>query len=221
MKKFLTDVDVVGELSVNGAVLSLKAWKDPVRLATTADITLTPSGTTSVDGGTVGDGDRVLVKNQSVTSENGIYVYDATGLEYVRAADFDTTSEIAQGTRVYVQEGAANAGKTFEISTSTPTIGAALAFAEVVSGGAVTLQDAYDDTIAAELFPTFFVKSLDTSTHPLVVQSSLNPAVPFGNVLFLTPTGGGGTNAETLVAANVCCFKRSVRNITKYRYVSQ
>ena len=47
-------------------------FKDSVRATTTANITL--SGTQTVDGVALVVGNRVLVKNQSTASQNGIYV---------------------------------------------------------------------------------------------------------------------------------------------------
>jgi hypothetical protein len=69
------------------------AFKRSVRCATTANITL--SGTQTIDTIAVVAGDRVLVKNQTTTSANGIYVVAAGA--WTRATDADTASEIAGG----------------------------------------------------------------------------------------------------------------------------
>ena len=61
------------------------SWKAPVLTATSANITL--SGLQTVNGVTVVAGDRVLVKNQSTASENGIYVASATAWTYAVGAD--------------------------------------------------------------------------------------------------------------------------------------
>jgi hypothetical protein len=67
---------------------------DNCRVATTANITL--SGTQTIDGVAVVAGNRVLVKNQTTTSQNGIYVV-ATGA-WTRATDSDTWAELYDGT---------------------------------------------------------------------------------------------------------------------------
>lgn len=85
------------------------AWvKRAVRAATTANITL--SGAQTIDGVSVVAGDRVLVKDQSTSSANGIYI--AASGAWTRATDADTASEIAGGT-VSVEQGTVNGGSTW------------------------------------------------------------------------------------------------------------
>lgn len=66
------------------------SWKQPVLCATTANITL--SGLQTIDGVTVVAGDRVLVKNQSTASQNGIYLASAS--TWTRTPDADTWAEL-------------------------------------------------------------------------------------------------------------------------------
>ena len=77
--------------------------KASVRVATTANITL--SGTQTIDGVAVIAGDRVLVKNQSTASQNGIYVVAAGS--WSRSSDADTWAELP-GAFFFVEEGTAN-----------------------------------------------------------------------------------------------------------------
>src|SRR5689334_6764973 len=74
-----------------------------VRAASTANLTL--SGTQTVDGVALSAGDRILVKNQSTASQNGIYVVAAGA--WSRATDMDIWAEVP-GSFVSVQEGTAN-----------------------------------------------------------------------------------------------------------------
>ena len=95
------------------------AFKQSVRAATTASITL--SGTQTIDGIAVVAGDRVLVKNQGTASANGIYVVAAGS--WARATDSDTPSEIA-GSVVNVDSGTTNGGTLFKTTfKSTDTLG--------------------------------------------------------------------------------------------------
>lgn len=74
--------------------------KDPVLVATTANITL--SGEQTIDGVTT-SASRVLVKNQTTASQNGIYVTGSGA--WTRATDADSAGEVVQGTAVWVQQG--------------------------------------------------------------------------------------------------------------------
>jgi hypothetical protein len=74
--------------------------KASVKAATTANITL--SGTQTIDGVALVVGDRVLVKDQTSASQNGIYVVAAGA--WTRAADMDAWTEIP-GAYVFVEQG--------------------------------------------------------------------------------------------------------------------
>jgi hypothetical protein len=73
----------------------------PVRVASTANLTL--SGEQTIDGVSAVAGDRVLVKNQTTGSQNGVYVV-AVGA-WSRATDMDTSGEVVEGAYFFVQEG--------------------------------------------------------------------------------------------------------------------
>jgi hypothetical protein len=90
------------------------AFKRSVRVATTANITL--SNVQTIDGITLVAGDRVLVKDQTTTSANGIYVV-ATGA-WSRSADADDITELA-GALVNVDSGTINGGRLFETDIKT------------------------------------------------------------------------------------------------------
>jgi Phage Tail Collar Domain len=95
--------------------------KKNCRVATTANLTLTGPGAT-IDGVTMSTGDRVLVKDQSTQSSNGIYTWEGAASSMVRAADADTAAEIC-GAIVVVSAGTANAGKTYSTNfASTDTL---------------------------------------------------------------------------------------------------
>lgn len=110
--------------------------KQSVRAATTANITL--SGTQTIDGVALSAGDRVLVKDQSTASGNGIYVVAAGS--WSRATDADSSAEVSAGMFTFVEEGTANADSGWVLTTDgTITLGTtSLAFAQFSGAGQVT-----------------------------------------------------------------------------------
>lgn len=110
-------------------------WKEPVRAATTANVTL--SGTQTIDGVALVAGDRVLVKDQSSGAANGIYVVAAGA--WSRATDLDAASE-ALGATVFVSEGTTQGNSQWKMTTDAPiTIGTtALVWMQVGGGTSYT-----------------------------------------------------------------------------------
>jgi hypothetical protein len=112
--------------------------KASVRAATTANITL--SNTQTIDGVALSVGDRVLVKNQSTGSQNGIYVV-ASG-SWSRAADFDNSPdiEVSPGTFFFVEEGTTQADNGYVVSNDTAiTIGTTeITFSQFSGAGQIT-----------------------------------------------------------------------------------
>jgi len=118
--------------------------KDSVRAATTDPINLSTDledGDT-IDGVTLATGDRVLVKNQSTGSENGIYVVAASGAPS-RATDFDADAEVTPGAFTFVEEGDTNADSGWVLTTDgSITVGTtALTFAQFSGAGQIEAGD--------------------------------------------------------------------------------
>lgn len=112
------------------------AWvKKSVRVATTANITL--SGTQTIDGVAVVAGDRVLVKDQTTASQNGIYVVAAGA--WSRAADANTISKLA-GALVNVDSGTVSGGLRYDTD---------LKATDTLDTTAVNFYKAYDTNDAA------------------------------------------------------------------------
>jgi hypothetical protein len=90
------------------------AVKAPCRVATTANITL--SGLQAIDGVTVAEHDRVLVKNQTNGAQNGIY--EASSGNWLRTKDFDGAYDVVTGTLVFVTSGSVNALNEYYVATA-------------------------------------------------------------------------------------------------------
>lgn len=96
------------------------SWKEECRAATTANITISTAlnNGDTLDGITLATNDRVLVKNQTAQTENGIYVVAASP---GRATDADSTADLNNMT-VFVTEGTVNSGLAFTQTTKNPVI---------------------------------------------------------------------------------------------------
>ena len=79
-------------------------WKEPVLLTTTTNITL--SGVQSVDGTNTSDGNRILVKDQTLSENNGIYIADSS--TWSRSLDMNAVGEFESAV-VATEQGATNA----------------------------------------------------------------------------------------------------------------
>lgn len=130
-------LDIIGEELA--AAASGQNWKTAVRVASTANVAVASAliNGAVMDGVTLATGDRVLLKNQTVPSENGPYTVAAAGAA-ARATDADTAAEIT-GALIFVKSGTANGNKQFALMTPAPiTLGTtALTFDVVIDQGAV------------------------------------------------------------------------------------
>ncbi len=111
-----TALQAVTKQYVDNLLRNVK-WKDEVKSATTANITL--SGTQTIDGIALIASDRVLVKDQTAGAENGIYVVAAGA--WARSEDADSATELQSAT-VSVAQGTANADKLFHQSADNITL---------------------------------------------------------------------------------------------------
>lgn len=117
--------------------------KVPVRVGTTAALSAL-EGLPTIDGVTLVSGDRVLVKNQSDTTENGIYVADTSAWE--RAKDFDGSSEVVNGTLVRINAGTVNQRALYAVSGTDPIIPGTTAITFVTAGVASASDIAFAPT---------------------------------------------------------------------------
>jgi hypothetical protein len=97
--------------------------KDSVRVASTGNVSLTGGSSDleagdTIDGVTLVAGDRVLLKNQSTASENGIYVVVASGGTPARSDDANASAEVTSGMFVWVEEGTSNGDQGYVLTTN-------------------------------------------------------------------------------------------------------
>ena len=118
--------------------------KDSVKVATTSNGTLSSAfaNNSTVDGVTLATGDRILIKDQSTGSENGIYTVNASGAP-TRATDFDNNTEVSGGAFVFVEQGTANGDNGYVVTNNgTVNVGTdAIAFTQFSGAGQITAGD--------------------------------------------------------------------------------
>lgn len=172
------------QIEIKDGLSSSVAVKGPCRVATTANITL--SGVQTIDGIAVGTDDRVLVKNQTSASENGIYVAD-TGT-WRRSKDFNKTRDVRKGTMVIVAGGTVGSG-LWQVTTADPiSVGTSnIAFLLVVPDTSTFVTLAGTQTLENKTLtsPTINAPTLNTPT--LTLKQSAAP----------TPTAEGDIQWDT------------------------
>jgi hypothetical protein len=109
--------DIVNLLALQSYAAGI-SWKQPVACATLTNITL--SGLQTIDGYTTLSGDRVIVKNQSNNTQNGIYI--ASSGAWSRSNDADAWSELVSAI-AFVEYGSQAGSAWFCTVTPGGTIG--------------------------------------------------------------------------------------------------
>jgi phage-related tail fiber protein len=122
---------------VDNAITGLD-FKQSVRATTTANITL--SGTQTIDGVALIAGDRVLVKDQTTSNQNGIYFVAAGSWSRASDADNSPAGEVSAGMYAFIEEGTTYASSGWVLATANPiTLGTtALTFQQFNGLGQLT-----------------------------------------------------------------------------------
>ena len=97
-----------------------------------ATLTLS-TGISTLDGYTLQDGDRILIKNESNQAHNGIYIRTSSTV-FTRATDFDTIAEVASGDFLFVENGTLNGSNGYVQTETTTAIGTSNIIFEQFSG---------------------------------------------------------------------------------------
>ncbi len=191
------DADAANKGYVDGVAQGLDV-KDSVVATTTANGTLSTAFANgqSIDGVTLQTGDRILIKNQSTASQNGIYNVNASGAPS-RATDMATGANAA-GAFVFVEQGTTNAENGFVCTSDTGSavVGTNnLTFAQFSGAGQIIAGDGLDKS-GNEL-------SVDLKANGGLVIESTELAVKLdaSSITGTLAIGDGGTGATTATAA--------------------
>ncbi len=199
--------------------------KESVRVGTTANLTSTyasnvltasSNGALSIDGVTVSVADRVLVKNQSTTAQNGVYDVTTTGsgsaaFVLTRSADANSSSDMSGGSFFFIEEGTTNADNGYVAThNGSPTLGSdAITFAQFSGAGQISAGAALTktgNTIDVEVDGS----SIEITTDSLNVKAlGITNAMLAGSIDLTTkvtgtlPMGNGGTGATSFTSKGI------------------
>jgi len=197
----------------NGSVISATnaTTTTPIKLqcraATTANITLAGGAPNVADGVTLAANDRILVKDQTTGSQNGIYVVTTLGTgangTWTRATDADGAGELLSGMLVTVSEGTVNADSMWMLTTNDPiTIGTtALTFKSPSLYGTTT-----NDNAAAGMIGEYIESVVDEASGMSLTTTNIV------NVTSISLTPG-----DWDVSACVQFLSSTTTNITELR----
>lgn len=194
---------------VDAAVLG-QNFKEAALVATTANLigvyvsgvfTYTATGTDNIDGVNLVLGNRVLVKNQTTTFQNGIYVVTTAGSLGVagvltRASDANSSGEFKTGDSIFVTSGTANASTTWAYTgVDSPTIGTdAITYAQSAGQGTVTAGNGITVTglsVAIDTSVTVDKTTAQTLTNKTLTSPILTtPALGTPSAAVLTSATG-------------------------------
>ena len=165
--------------------------KKPVAAASTGDIS-TLSGFQTIDGisfTSTGDNLRVLLKDQTDATQNGIY--EQASSTWVRTKDFDGNTDFIKGTPIWVALGGTiNGGKAFEVSSDNPpNVGTSSitlkqwvpdkfsSNVEVASANTISLDDVEGDFITITGTTAIITLTAQISTAVPLQQAMVNTVV--------------------------------------------
>jgi len=166
--------------------------KDSVKVATTANITISTALNSgdSIDGVTLADNDRVLVKDQSTASQNGIYI---VGSSPARSSDLAAGADAA-GMFTFVEQGTVNADNGFVCTSNkgSAVVGTnSLTFAQFSGAGQVTAGDGLDksgNTLSVDLKANGGLVIESTEIAIDLAASSITGTLPVTKLTSLTST---------------------------------
>ena len=178
--------------------------------ATTGNINLSTDLEASdvIDGVTLSAGNRVLVKNQSTTSENGIYTAVTSGAA-VRATDFNEASEIQGGDFVFITGGTVNDNTGYVQVNTVNTVGTdPIVFVQF--SGAGTYLSGNGLTLTGNIFSIDTTITTDLSTAQTLTNKTISGSANTISNISLTssvtgtlPIANGGTNITTYTTGDI------------------
>ena len=192
------NTDAATKAYVDGVAVGLDV-KLSCRVASTANVTISAPGTT-IDGITMAANDRVLLKDQSTGSQNGIYVWNGSAVAMTRATDADVSADVTPGMFTFIEQGTVNADSGWVLTTDAPITldTTSLVFTQFTGAGQITAGNGLTKT----------ANTLDvggTTNRITVAADSVDIAATYVGQTSITTLGtiaSGTWNGTTIAVAN-------------------
>jgi hypothetical protein len=165
---------------------------------------------TTLDGYTLLNGDRVLVKNEATQANNGIYTWATGGTVLTRATDFDTAVEMASGDFTFITNGTLYANTGWVQTDPVTTVGTSLVVwvqfsgaGAYTAGTGLTLTGTQFSITNTAVTATSYGSATQVGTFTVNAQGQLTAA---GNTTVTPAVGsitGLGTGVASALAVNV------------------
>jgi hypothetical protein len=192
--------------------------KASVRAATTAAGTLASAFANgeTIDGVTLATNDRILIKDQTDGTENGIYTVNGSGAP-TRATDFDADAEVTAGAFTFVEEGTTNGDTGHVLSTNgSITVGStSIAFTQFSGAGLLTAGTGLTKT--GNTLNAVGGNGIVANANDMAIDIAADSALAFsGGKLDVTVDLSDATNdiTGTLAAGNGGTGVTSLGNVT-------
>jgi len=169
------------------------------------ELTITGTGVPSIDGESItAIGTRVLIKDQTTGSQNGIYTLStaaASGVSavFTRADDSNSDAEVIAGSFVFVQSGVTNGGRQFVQATSSPTLDSDTLFYTILNDATIPDGSVTNGKLAE--MPAGTIKGAVTSgiPHDLTANQVISIISGGTSLLPATVLASGSTASPGIV----------------------
>ena len=158
-----------------------------------ATLTISGSTLTAIDGITLNTDDRIVIKDEATSANNGIYTYTSSTV-LTRATDFDTPTEMAGGDFVFIQQGTVYNDTGWVMTDPVTTVGTSdVTFVQFSGAGSFTAGSGL--TLTGTVF--------SVNTDNLTTDISGGNVVVKTSAQFTTPDIGAATGTSLSATGNV------------------